>query len=392
MMREGNVTKKIYTAAVVGTGRIGFTLGFDKKREQPASHTMALNANPQVKIIAGVDKNLESLSKWKEYNPSASTFESVEKMYEAFAECGDKDHCDGKRIGKNAQNCAPDIVVVAVNENAHLSVALEVISHRPRLLILEKPVALNLHEAEKIRRASKKFSVPILVNHERRFALDWNAAAEYAKKIGDIQCMSARLFSGMRLYDPDAESTGGYSLIHDGTHLADIVLFLLEAIQENFGGKSDGKNVGVILKKPSLSGIVFDKENKKIVRNLCAHYATKFCPSVNLEMSGRSRFFGFEVDVIGTEGRIFIGNGFAKFFRRAESKLYSGFFSLEEDSQIVLPKKGGRIQTGYFANMVQNAVDFLDGRAPLKSTLQTGTNALKVLDEIKTLLTREASV
>lgn len=378
-MSEKIVPKKIYTAAVVGTGRIGFSLGFDKKREQPASHTMALNANPRVKIIAGVDKNPENLSEWKKFNPTARTFESIEKMYEAFAEC------DGNRRDKNAHSCKPDIVVVAVNEDAHLSVALEAIAHRPRLLILEKPVALNLHEAEKIRRAAKKFSVPILVNHERRFALDWNSAAEYAKKIGEVQNITARLFSGMRLYDPDAENTGGYSLIHDGTHLADIVLFLLEAIQKNAGGKN-GKNARVILKNPILSGIIFDKKNKKIVRNLCAHYSTKFCPSVNLEMSGRSRFFGFEVDVIGTEGRIFIGNGFAKFFHRAESKLYSGFFSLEEDAQIVLPKKRGRVQTGYFSNMVQNAVDFLDGNAPLKSTLQTGMNALKVLEEIKELL------
>lgn len=51
-MSEKIVPKKIYTAAVVGTGRIGFSLGFDKKREQPASHTMALNENPRVKIIA----------------------------------------------------------------------------------------------------------------------------------------------------------------------------------------------------------------------------------------------------------------------------------------------------------------------------------------------------
>ena len=382
MMREENVPKKIYTAAVVGTGRIGFTLGFDKKREQPASHTMALNSNPRVKIIAGVDKNPANLLRWEKVNPDARAFESVDKMYEAFSNCGEK----------NIRNCAPDIVVVAVNEDAHLSVALEVISHKPRLLILEKPVALNMIEAEKIRRAAKKFSVPILVNHERRFALDWNIAAEYVKKIGDIQCISAKLFSGMRLYDSDAESTGGYSLIHDGTHLADIVLFLLEAIQENVGGKSDGKNARVILKNPSLTGIVFDKKNKKVVRNLCAHYATKFCPSVNLEMSGRSKFFGFEVDIIGTEGRIFIGNGFAKFFRHAESKLYSGFFSLEEDAQIVLPKKSGRVQTGYFANMVRNAVDFLDDGSPLKSTLQTGMNALKVLEEIKTLLSQDAGV
>ena len=95
-------------------------------------------------------------------------------------------------------------------------------------------------------------------------------------------------------------------------------------------------------------------------------------------MSGRSRYFGFEVDVIGTEGKICIGNGHAEFFKRQESKLYTGFYSLQEDSSVKVPKK-----TGYFANMIQNGVDFLDGKEELRSSLKTGMNALKVLEEIK---------
>ena len=95
-------------------------------------------------------------------------------------------------------------------------------------------------------------------------------------------------------------------------------------------------------------------------------------------MSGRSRFFGFEVEVLGTEGKILIGNGHAEFYKRAESKLYSVFYSLEKDSSVKAPEK-----TKYFANMVQNAVDFLDGNAELKSTLKTGCDALKVLEDIK---------
>ncbi|MBP5587986.1 MAG: hypothetical protein J6X37_04600, partial [Treponema sp.] len=59
--------KQQYTACVIGTGRIGFTLGFDKKREQPASHTMALLKNKRIRIIAGCDKNFDELKKWKEY-------------------------------------------------------------------------------------------------------------------------------------------------------------------------------------------------------------------------------------------------------------------------------------------------------------------------------------
>ena len=56
---------KQYSACIIGTGRIGFTLGFDKKREQPASHTMALLNNSNVRIIAGCDKDQKLLAQWQ---------------------------------------------------------------------------------------------------------------------------------------------------------------------------------------------------------------------------------------------------------------------------------------------------------------------------------------
>ena len=50
-----------YTAVIIGTGRIGFSLGLDRKREQPASHTMALLADNRIRLIAGCDSNATHL-------------------------------------------------------------------------------------------------------------------------------------------------------------------------------------------------------------------------------------------------------------------------------------------------------------------------------------------
>lgn len=346
-----------YTACVIGTGRIGFTLGFDKKREQPASHTMALLDNPNIRIIAGCDINHDSLIQWKKFVDSRILQFSFLKQnrVQIFSD-----------IDELFKNCNPDIVTIAVNEDSHLSAALNVISKRPRLVILEKPVALNSKEAGLIEKTSKKFSVPVLVNHERRFALDYNAARDFILQIGDIQKIDARLYSGMRLFDPRHEKDGGYSLLHDGTHLVDIVLFFLESLGETK------------LPSPLITGLYKDPKDKKIIRGLTANYSTKKVPDISIMMSGRSRFFGFEVEVVGTEGRISIGNGHADFYKREESKLYTGFYSLAKAPGVKIPHK-----TKYFANMVQNAVDFLDGKANLKSTLATGINALKVLEDIK---------
>ena len=354
------MNEKTYTAALIGTGRIGFTLGFDKKREQPASHTMALLGNKKIHIVAGADTNQENLERWGKFVKGAKTFESSEKLYEYFNGNANKNPSENAGNSESKAHKIPDIIVVAVNEDSHLEECLKAINARPRLIILEKPVALNSEEAEKIKLAAEENGVPIMVNHERRFAADYNAAKKYMSQIGTLQSVRGELYSGLRIYAKEFEADGSYSLLHDGTHLVDIIRFLLDED----------------LHEPMVTGIF--KDEKNVVRNFSAHFSTKNCPDVSIYMSGRSRFFSFGLDILGTEGRICIGNGYAKFYQRKESKLYTGFYSLSRDRSIHIGKK-----TGYFSNMIQNAVDFLDGTAPLKSPLQEAIADLRVLEEIK---------
>jgi predicted dehydrogenase len=373
---------KEYTAALIGCGRIGYSLGLDKKREQPASHTMALLANPRISLIAGCDTDSSALGVWREANRHSIVYNDSANLY---------------------ARQKPDIVVVAVNEEAHLKEAINAINAKPRLVILEKPVALNMVEALRIQEAAAANNVPILINHERRFAEDYKLAKAYLPQIGSIQSVNASLFSSLRVHSEKEELSGAYSLLHDGTHLVDIVLFFLEsgnAVSKTVqlprevkqgGGllshaaqmkNSEEHTVNSLLHDPVLTGVFRDENGD--VRNMSAHYATEICPDVTITLSGRSRYFGFDVDIRGTEGRICIGNGYLKLYKRAESKLYSKFYSLACDHSVKLPKK-----TCYFSNMVQNAVDFLDGNEPLKSTLQNGINVLAVLEEIKEELRKQ---
>ena len=366
-----------YKAALIGCGRIGFTLGFDKKREQPASHTMALNDNQRINLIAGCDTDAVALNAWHESNKRALTYRESANLYAR------------QKL---------DIITIAVNEEAHLKEAEAAICSQPRLVILEKPVALSVEEALKIKKCAEEYQVPVMVNHERRFAEDYILAKSYLPEIGELQSIRAALHSGMCVYSAEKEATGSYSLIHDGTHLVDAVLFFLEAdkasdveeVQVFKAGKTSGagllnrasgcavetKTVSSILKNPLITGLYHDEKGN--VRQLSAHYSTEKCPDVEISISGRSKFFGFEIEITGTKGKICIGNGDLRFYKSEKSSLYSGFYSLVPDKSMKSPKK-----TLYFANMVQNAVDFLDGRAELKSTLQNGINALAVLEEIR---------
>ena len=358
------MNKKRYISAIVGTGRIGFTLGFDKKREQPASHTMALLENERINLIAAADSNEENLCRWKEYTKKHNKQKDFPLIFSSSDE-----------LYKNV-TCL-DIITVAVNEENHLEECLKAIEYKPKLVILEKPVALNSIEAEKIREKAEYCKVPVMVNHERRFSKDYLMAVSLMKEIGDIQSVFGELDSGLRIYGEEFEKDGTYSLLHDGTHLVDIIQFLLASVELKEG--ADVKSVP-LLQNPTVTGIF--KDEKGLVRNFVANYQSVVSsfgkiPDVTIKMSGRSKFFEFRIEILGTLGKIIIGNGIFEFYKREESKLYTGFYSLSKQ-KIKIPKK-----TGYFTGMIQNAVDFLDGKSEMLSPLSEAISDLKVLEEIK---------
>ena len=331
---------KQYQAAIIGTGRIGFLLGKDRRREQPAAHTAALNANKRIKLIAGCDIDGTRLTLWQKENPQAKIFGHIDNLL---------------------SETSADIITVAVNEDAHLSTTLKVLNSRPRLVILEKPVALNTEEAYKIKEASDNLNVPVMINHERRFSKDYQLVKKLIEdnKLGNLQLIRGSLWSGMRVYSASQEASGAYSLIHDGTHLVDIVQYLL----------------GRQLENPIVSNIIRDTDNS--VRQAEVNYLIDDI-GISLTFSGRCKYFGFDLELRFSEGRILIGNGLFQVETKKESPYYSGFFSLLKDKSFKPAKK-----SGYFSNMVQNAVDFLDNSSPLISTLDDGINTLKTLEDIK---------
>ena len=331
---------KQYQAAIIGTGRIGFLLGKDRRREQPAAHTAALNANKRIKLIAGCDIDGTRLALWQKENPQAKIFGHIDKLL---------------------SETSADIITVAVNEDAHLSTTLKVLNSRPRLVILEKPVALNTEEAYKIKEASDNLNVPVMINHERRFSKDYQLVKKLIEdnKLGNLQLIRGSLWSGMRVYSASQEASGAYSLIHDGTHLVDIVQYLL----------------GRQLENPIVSNIIRDNDNS--VRQAEVNYLLDDI-GISLTFSGRCKYFGFDLELRFSEGRILIGNGLFQVETKKESPYYSGFFSLLKDKSFKPAKK-----SGYFSNIVQNAVDFLDNKSPLISTLDDGINTLKTLEDIK---------
>ena len=330
----------IYKAAIIGTGRIGYLLQKDKKREQPASHSIALAKNKRINLVAGCDIDHEKLALWHKDYPKANIYKNFILLME---------------------NEVPDIVIIAVDETAHLDITQKVIKYKPKLIILEKPVAQNLNLAKKIKKYAESKNVPICINHERRFSKDYLILKNLLinNKIGEIHSIHASLWSGMKVWDDTCHKDGACSLIHDGTHLIDIIHFLFD----------------IILKNPVIDKIT--KNKKKEVHALFLHYNIKNEKIIYIEINGNKKYFGFELEIKGSLGRIIIGNGYFKVYTSSLSPYYSNFRSLTKDKSIKRPKR-----TKYFSNMIQNCVNSLDGKSKLISPLVEGIKALSVLYDI----------
>jgi len=335
---------KKYRAAVIGTGRIGFSLENDGLREQPASHASALSGHPSVTLAAGCDIDPVNLKAFHKKYPHTNIYSDADMLM---------------------RQEKPDLVSVAVDESAHLKIMETICVHRPGLVILEKPVAPNTKDAKKISAICRRFHVPVCINHERRFSIDYMEARKLLAKgrIGIIHSVRANLWGGGTVWKDSARKDGTCSLLHDGTHLVDILRFLL----------------GKELVKAHVDH--YTKNKKGDIDSLyCRLTAGKVL--VNLEFCGNKRAFDFGMEFSGSKGKLAIGNGFFRVYTSKPSPYYSGFHSLARDRNVKRPFK-----TGYFRNMVSNCVDFLDGKNKLNSTLEEGLKTLSILYNIADLIT-----
>lgn len=329
-----------YKSAIIGLGRIGFLFQFDKKREQPASHSLALFKNKKIDLVAGCDINKERLKQW-------NSFYKKSRCYSSYIEMLEKEN--------------PDIVTISVDEKSHLELTLNTIERKPKLIILEKPVATNLKDALLIKDKATKYNVPILVNHPRRYSNHYIILKSLLKEqyIGEIHSVIFSLWSGMKVWKKDCDINGNCSLLHDGTHLIDIIYYLFE----------------IDLLNPVIDNII--KDDKGEIESLFVHYEFQKSPYIiYVETSGNKKYFGFDIDIRGKDGRIIIGNGYFKVYKRKKSKLYSNFYSLEK--KIDYSKK----RLNYFSNMINNAVNFLDNKENLYSFLDDGIKDIEAIYKI----------
>ena len=319
-------------AAVVGLGRIASLLEEDSLREKPCTHAGAIAANPRCELAAGCDidpgrRNLFA-ERWR-----VPVYEDATEMIRIHA---------------------PQILVIATHPDSHYRYCRLAADTGVRAAICEKPLADSIGEARKIASLEKNGLV-IITNHERRYSQDYiNAKAILeGERLGKLLCVRAVLYMGKdkRLLDV---------FWHDGTHLADAIMFLTGASLKHRRrwGASLAAKTGTAWLEGELS------KNPAPI-------------PVIIEVGAGRGYLAFEMEFSCEQGRLRIGNGIFEVWESAPCPYAEKFRSLRRMGDVFSGP------TGYFANMVEDAVSCAleSGRRP-RSNAADGLRVIEYLHSV----------
>ena len=124
--------------------------------------------------------------------------------------------------------------IIATDEHLHVGPILAAVERKLSLLI-EKPLATEPSESERVLKAIQKSGVDAVVGYTQRFRRRWLAAKEKVRtgQLGDVTLVTSRAFMNrlvaidnyQRTDDPGSISP----MVISGTHALDIVMWMMEA-------------------------------------------------------------------------------------------------------------------------------------------------------------------
>ena len=246
----------MYTAAVIGCGRIGSL--YDTRRSEassdPLTHAGAYMSHPRTRLVAGVDPD-----------PDRRALFTARWCVAAFATIEDM-------LGR----VSPDLWSVCAPPHAHAEIVGAAIRAGAYGIWCEKPLVASLPEAVRLVDQCAQARIPLLMNHTRRFDVFHQDLARrlQAGVWGAPERMLIHYVRGLCNY---------------GSHAIDLARFLL---QDEIAWVSAWDELGEDGDDPSLT----------------VAGATSRSVPISLVPARRRSYDAFEVDIWGAAGRVTISD------------------------------------------------------------------------------------
>jgi predicted dehydrogenase len=313
-------------AAIVGCGRIAGLLEDDVRRGHPSTHAGAYRAVEATRLVACASRTLESAERFAQRFEIPAAYDSFERML------------DEQR---------PDLVSICTPASVRLDVVRAAVAAGVRGIFCEKALASSLGEADEIIELCRAHGTALAVNHSRRWCWDFRALKALLDegRLGALQSVRGAF--------------GGH-MIHTGTHFFDALVWL--AGPAEWVAASTWPHVN-----PGTGEATSDGDGVATIKLRDGAYA-------HVDAIAKD-YFLFELDLLGSHGRVRIGNnGVLELFESAESPHYDGFFELRR-VPFPPPPRG---ETNPYVLAVEELVDAIEAGGRVSSTGEDARAALEL--------------
>ena len=308
-----------YRAALIGCGKIGSTFADDPLVQGVYTHAGAYAACPQTRLVgvcdADPDRARACAARWNVEHAYTDVLALLEEQ-------------------------RPELVSICVPNFAHADV-LRAVLQAPsvRGVLMEKPLALDQHQARELVALADEKKIALAVNYSRRFSKSHAQVKDRIARgeLGQVQSVSGFYTKG---------------LLHNGTHWIDLVRWFIGEVElvQGFALRREEEGDGQVGAR-----LVFENGAEAFLQPLDAR-----------------AFSLFEMDIVGTLGRIrLVESGHRiEATHVVPSPFYTGYETLGNATE----EKGDLANTLLFA--VEDLVACVASkRAPVCS----GTDGLRAL-------------
>ncbi|WP_395718114.1 Gfo/Idh/MocA family protein [Prosthecobacter sp.] len=312
-------------AVVIGCGWIGAGTALDPATVGVQSHAEAYARHPRITLAGLADYDLTRAK-------TAAT---------AFGPC---EVFDDPAV--MLEKLRPEIVSICTPDESHAAMLrLALAKSSTRAVLMEKPLAVTVAEAHALVQTASQQGVVLSVNYSRRFCPAFRHLRDELQQgvFGRVQ---------------QVHGYYGKGIIHNGTHWIDLLRYLISDIE---------RVIVPTALKPD--------EHTPSAQIICAGGIP-----ATLSALDHTAFTLFEMDIIGTAGRVRILDGGHRILRACtvESPLYAGYVNLG-DEQIE-----ERCLKDAIVHAVNDLLACLDGRAPQPAC--TGADAVACLETATAIL------
>src|SRR5437764_2282803 len=189
--------------------------------------------------------------------------------------------------------------IIATDEHLHVDPILAAVE-RGLSLLIEKPLATELAESERVLKAIQKSGVDAVVGYTQRFRRRWLAAKVKVRtgQLGDVTLVTSRAFinrlvalDNYRRTDDPAQIS---PMVISGTHALDIVMWMMEAKKPvEIYARSVDKALGPLCKGIDATAGVITFEDGSLYQSAISWALPIVWPGA---------VYSLEVGITGTEG------------------------------------------------------------------------------------------